>query len=203
MFNTVDSLPPYCYPIEIKVDIIDLIDSVLTLLERLDTSLDKINQQCNQGTGYAINLTHLPHLSGNDRWNKYTEHHPAVAQQGVKEYDFTSHLAESQDLLIGKIIHKIYAYHQGKFQGRAQLVWLGPKKSYNFHRDPHTPNRYHIPIITNEKCFWLLKNDSEQIYKIHMPADGRIWYLDPNKVMHDFKNESEHTRLHLLLTSGF
>jgi hypothetical protein len=126
----------------------------------------------------------------------------SVVDQGVNEKDFSEHLEESQDLLIGKLIREIYNQHAGKFQGRAQLIWLGAKRSYNFHKDIHTPNRYHVPILTNENCYWLLKKHND-IFKLHMPADGRVWYLDPVNIEHTFCNESNSARLHLLLTSGY
>lgn len=199
----VDTLHPFCYPTELKVDLAALIDSVETLLNRLDLSLDIINEKCKNSFGFTVNLTHLPNLKGSDRWKKYNGNHPSVRKEGVFEKDFTEHLEESQDLLIGKLVHDIYKHHAGKFQGRAQLIWLSPKKSYNFHTDYHTPNRYHVPIITNENCFWLFKDKQETVFQLHMPADGRTWYLDPINIQHTFCNESDVARLHLLCTSGF
>jgi hypothetical protein len=198
----VDTLLPFCYPLSDRVDMLLLLDSVNTLLNRLGLTLDDINERCKTKFGFAINLTHLPELVGDDRWNKYTGKHASVIEQDVNESDFTEHLSESQDLYIGKLVHKIYNQHTKKFQGRAQLIWLGSNQNYNFHKDFHTPNRYHIPLITNTQCFWLLKRHPE-IVKLHMPADGRIWYLDPSRIEHTFCNQSDTARLHLLLTSGF
>jgi hypothetical protein len=198
----VDTLPPFCYPLTMKIDMPLLLKSVEVLLNRLGLELDEINKRCNTNFGFTVNLTHLPELQGEDRWKKYNNNHLSVKQQGVSESNFTEHLLESQDLYIGKLVHELYTQHGVKFQGRAQLIWLGAKSSYNFHKDLHTPNRYHVPLITNEKCFWLLKN-KEEIFKLHMPADGRAWYLDPINVEHTFCNESSTARLHLLLTSGF
>lgn len=198
----INTLPPYCYPLDMKVDMNSLLDSVNVLLTRLGLSLTEINELCKTRRGFAINLTHLPGLQGTDRWDLYTKLHPELKKQGVCESNFSTHLLESQDLLIGKLIHDIYAQHPGKFQGRAQLGWLSGNNSLPFHMDPHTPHRYHVPLITNEKCFWLLRN-SEEVYKLHMPADGRVWYLNPTKIEHSVINESDNARLHLLLTSGF
>ena len=198
----INTLPPYCYPLDMKVDMNLLLDSVDVLLTRLGLSLTEINELCKTRRGFSINLTHLPVLQGADRWNLYTKLHPELKKQGVCESNFSTHLLESQDLLIGKLIHDIYAQHPGKFQGRVQLGWLSGNNSYPFHTDPHTPHRYHVPLITNEKCFWLLRN-SEEVYKLHMPADGRVWYLNPTKLEHSVINESDSARLHLLLTSGF
>lgn len=198
----IESLQPYCYPIEISTNIDELMSSINVLLSRLGLSLDNINTWCKSNFAYTINLTHLNGLTGSDRWRKYNEGHFTVKAQGVSESNFTEHLEEANDLLIGKLIKQIYEYHENKFQGRAQLIWLGANKQYKFHRDLHTPNRYHVPLITNEKCYWLFR-DNKNIYNLHMPADGRIWYLDPINVEHTFRNESQEARLHLLLTSGY
>jgi len=110
-----------------------------------------------------------------------------------------------QDLYIGKVIHDLYNQHDGKFQGRVNLLWLGPNHRYDWHNDPHAPHRYHVPLITNEECYFLLKKDSlssETTYRIHMPI-GTVWYLDPVNLYHTFVNNSDVPRLHLLLTSGF
>jgi hypothetical protein len=197
----ITALPPHCYPLPTSADITKLLSDVEVLLSRLGLNLNEVNQRCKTVSGFAINLTHLPGLHGEDRWKKYSGSHPSVREQGVAELDFTEHLTEIQDLYLGKLIHEIYNQHGKKFQGRAQLIWLGSNCNYNFHRDSHTPHRYHVPLLTNEKCFWLLKK-SNIVFKLHMPADGRIWYLDPIGVEHTFYNQSENPRLHLLLTSG-
>jgi len=198
----INTLPPYCYPLTLNLDMPLLLESVETLLKRLGLDLNEINDKCKTNFAFTVNLTHLPGLQGEDRWKKYNGNYASVNQQGVSESNFTEHLLESQDLYIGKLVRELYEQHNGKFQGRAQLIWLGAKRSYDFHKDLHTPNRYHVPLITNEKCFWLLKKQ-EEVFKLHMPADGRAWYLDPINVEHTFCNESGEARLHLLLTSGF
>ena len=193
----VDILPPYCYPIDgITVDQKQLYDSIITLLNRL--RLD-INSICSK-PGFAINLTHLPGLVGEDAWRKYSASHAHLVEQNIDEANFTEHLKEAEDLYVGKLIHKLYDRHHG-FCGRAQLVWLGPNNGYRFHNDPHTPNRYHVPVVTNTDCYWLFKDDKD-VYKLHMPADDRVWYLDPINITHTFHNGSNTARLHLLLTSA-
>jgi hypothetical protein len=198
----ITTLSPFCYPLDMKVDINLLLDSVSILLTRLGLNLAEINKLCETRHTFSMNLTHLPEMRGEDRWKNHAALHGELKKRGVCESNFTEHLLESQDLLIGKLIHEIYEQHPGKFQGRAQLAWLGPNNGYPLHRDLHTPHRYHVPLITNEKCFWLLKN-KEEVFKLHMPADGRVWYLDPTNIEHTVRNESDTSRLHLLLTSSF
>ena len=196
----VDNLPPYCFPIDnISVNQTELLDSVKKLFERLDLDFKKVTDSL---SNFAINLTHLPEVAGRKRYLWHKDNHSITQKQGVDEKEFTVHLEESKDLYLGKLIQEIYDRHNGKFQGRTQLVWLPPNFKYPFHTDYHTPNRYHVPIITNEKCFWLFKKDND-IFKLHMPADDRVWFLNPVEVEHSFVNESKESRLHLLLTSGF
>lgn len=193
----VDVLHPYCYPLEgVTVDQAELYSSIITLLGRLSLDINDINSK----PGFTINLTHLPGLTGEASWRNYSAGHLRLVEQGINEGDFTEHLAEAEDLYVGQLVHQLYKRHYG-FQGRTQLIWLGAKNGYNFHTDPHTPNRYHVPIVTNPDCYWLFK-DAVDVYKLHMPADGRAWYLDPINIKHTFHNGSSTSRLHLLLTSA-
>ena len=199
----VTTLPPFCYPLDMTVDVNLLLESVDILLKRLGLNLADINEMCRTQKGLSLNLTHLPEMQGTDRWKNHAAQRPELKKRGICESNFTEHLLESQDLAIGKLVHEIYEKHPGKFQGRTQLVWLGANSGYPFHKDPHTPHRYHVPLITNEKCFWLLKDQDKEVCKLHMPADGRVWYLDPTNLEHTFHNESDGARLHLLLASSF
>lgn len=193
----VSTLEPYCYPLDdITVDIPKLCSSIITLLDRLSLDINEINSK----SGFAVNLTHLPGLTGEEAWRKYSADHARLAEQNINEGDFTEHLAAASDLYVAEVVHSLYRRH-GNFKGRCQLVWLGARNGYNFHTDPHTPNRYHVPIITNKDCYWLFK-DAVDVYKLHMPADGRAWYLDPINIKHTFHNGSDISRLHLLLTSA-
>lgn len=193
----VSTLEPFCYPLDdIAIDLDILYSSIITLLERLSLDINDINAK----PKFAINLTHLPGLQGETAWRNYSADHLRLAEQNINEYDFVEHLAESKDLYIHEVIQTFYQRHCG-FQGRCQLVWLGARNGYQFHTDPHTPNRYHVPIVTNKDCYWLFK-DAVDVYKLHMPADGRAWYLDPVNIKHTFHNGSNASRLHLLLTSA-
>ena len=192
--NIIDSLAPYCYPINYVIDREKLNNSVAILLNRLGISF-------NHDSHFAINLTHLPGLIGENRWNNYTAYHNTLKKIGIDETDFVEHLLEMEDLYIGQVIKDIYAQHHGVFQGRCQLNCIGPGKFLPSHRDLHAASRYHVPIITNEECYWIFSKDDEK-YKLHMPADEKVWYLDPKNIEHAFYNDSTTQRVHLLLTSG-
>ena len=192
--NTVDSLAPYCYPINYTIDRTKLKNSFDVLLSRLGIVYTDDSR-------FAINLTHLPGLSGKDRWDNYSAPHNILKQIGIDETDFVEQLSETEDLYIGQVIKEIYSQHAGVLQGRCQLTFLGAGKFLPPHRDHHTTSRYHIPIVTNEECYWIFSKDNEK-YKLHMPADERAWFLDPINIEHAFYNDSSKCRVHLLLTSG-
>ena len=197
----VKELKPYCFQLEYDIDYRKLMDSLYILMDRIGYNIDTINNNIiNSGHNYSLNLTHLPGMTGNDRFLKYTGQHGFIKKAGVSEKDFSEHLSEAQDLYIGQIIHDLYKQHNGKFQGRASLAWLRSNFQFDFHTDPHTLTRYHVPLITNEECYFLLRNT--ETYRIHMPA-GTAWYLDPVNIKHTFVNNSKTPRLHLLLSSGF
>lgn len=198
----VQQIKNYCYPIDYCIDYNKLYNSISELLSKLGLTFEYINKVCNTQFGYTINLTHLPDLAGPDRWRKYSGNHPSVVRQRVREVDFVEMLNEIKGTYLGKVIDDVYQQHPGSFQGRAQLIWVGPKQRYPVHRDLHTPNRYHIPIITNQLCYWILAEKNHDPVKLVMPADGRVWYLNPVELEHTFVNDSNVPRLHLLLTSG-
>lgn len=201
--RTVKLIPKFCYPISYQVDYDQLYTSINILLGRLGLDMEEINKRCTTEFAFTVNLTHKPELTGRDRWAKYSGSHADVAVQGVEEVSFDTHLDEIKDLYLGEVLQNVYNQHEGVFQGRAQLIWLGAHQKYVMHRDPHTPDRYHIPIITNVLCNWVfgIKQDTELV-TLHMPADGRVWYLNPVALKHTFVNDSNIARLHLLLTSG-
>ena len=183
----------YCYPINYSVDLTALRESVTVLLSRLGLDLYNINYN------HGINLTHLPHLEGDSRWGMYFCNHSKLKALGINEADFTELLAEASDLYIGEVIRKVYAYHKEPFVGRVQLIWLEAGGSYGAHRDRHITARYHVPIFTDENCYWEF---GEEKKKLHMPADGRVWHLAAADVTHDFLNKSDITRLHLVISNS-
>ena len=190
----VDSLPPYCYPINYTVDRIKLNESLTILIDRLGIT-NTVN------TNQSINLTHLPELTGEDRYKKHYLGHKQLKADGINATDFTELLEEVKDLYIGQVIQDLYQQHNGTFQGRCQLAVLPTKFNYGFHKDYYTPSRYHIPLITNSDCYWVFIKD-DQKYKLHMPADDRVWFVNPADLEHDFFNDSNQLRWHLLLTSS-
>lgn len=73
---------------------------------------------------------------------------------------------------------------------RSRLMNMPPKYCYSYHKDP-TP-RMHIPLITNENCFFVVNDEV-----IRLPADGNHYLIDTRKI-HTFVNASFENRLHIV-----
>jgi len=73
---------------------------------------------------------------------------------------------------------------------RVRLMVLKPKRCYTYHYD--LTKRFHIPIKTNDKCFFIVDKKVMQF-----PADGNYYILDTTK-NHTALNGSMEDRLHLI-----
>jgi hypothetical protein len=59
--------------------------------------------------------------------------------------------------------------------------------------------RVHIPIITNEKCFFGGINSAGKAETFHMPADGFVWFINPG-IKHWAENLGSEDRVHLIIS---
>ena len=73
---------------------------------------------------------------------------------------------------------------------RVRLMNLKSKTCYTYHKDPY--KRFHIPIITNDNCFFVI-DDKITRY----PADGN-WYIVDTTKKHTALNASWNDRIHLV-----
>ena len=73
---------------------------------------------------------------------------------------------------------------------RTRVMKMAPKTCYSYHQDPS--KRVHIPLITNEKCFFVVADEV-----IRLPADGNYYVLDTTK-LHTFVNASFEDRIHIV-----
>ena len=73
---------------------------------------------------------------------------------------------------------------------RARLMKLKPKTNYTYHQD--YTKRFHIPLITNDKCFFVI---DEKV--IRYPADGNYYIVDTTK-LHTAINASTEDRIHII-----
>ena len=73
---------------------------------------------------------------------------------------------------------------------RVRLMNLKSKTCYSYHQD--YGKRFHIPIITNDNCFFVI-DDKIKRY----PADGN-WYIIDTTKKHTAVNASWEDRIHLI-----
>ena len=73
---------------------------------------------------------------------------------------------------------------------RVRLMRLKSKTCYSYHQDQG--KRFHIPLITNENCFFVI-DDKIKRY----PANGN-WYIIDTTKKHTAVNASWEDRIHLI-----
>jgi hypothetical protein len=96
---------------------------------------------------------------------------------------------------IEKILTEIQENISGIKLSRIRIAVLLPHKEIDayWHKDSDRSAKFrlHIPIITNENCFFEYENERR-----HLPADGSIYLIDVSK-MHRVLNLSNEIRYHL------
>jgi hypothetical protein len=75
--------------------------------------------------------------------------------------------------------------------GRVRLMMISQKKCYSLHKD-FEEFRYHIPLITNDKCFFVVGDTVGR-----MPVEGQLYRFNTRQE-HTAVNASLSTRIHLL-----
>ena len=221
--TVVTDLAPYCSVINIDVDHNKVIDSVNELFKNLGIDdydaflksqiIEFARRQSESGHhvdvpwAFDVNLNHLPGLAGKARWLDNRGTFEYIRKNGVDPADFTELLSDLDGLYVGDLIKNVLAYHKENYKNeyryvRVTFMWLCAGQRYNFHVDPEDVMsiRYHIPVFTNEDCFWLFDdNDTHEYYKLHM-APGNVWEVDVSSIRHTVVNKSSIHRLHILLT---
>lgn len=79
--------------------------------------------------------------------------------------------------------------------GRVRFAYLSPGFSIDPHvdYDPSYITRFHVPLITNEKCLMCTTKGN-----IHFPADGKIYFFNTG-LKHWAENNSEFPRIHMII----
>lgn len=80
---------------------------------------------------------------------------------------------------------------------RARVSLLKAHGKSSWHRDGRDDEyavRLHVPIFTNEKCFFECEEGT-----VHLPADGHGCLLRVNR-MHKVINDSDEDRIHLIMS---
>lgn len=147
-------------------------------LEKLKGELSFIKydtQICLQG----VNADQDPNvgvgvLGGKNSWERKQNH-------DLSTFDFRVPLFDTPYL--NEIMSRYNLFH-------TRLMLVKPKTCYSHHRDRN--KRIHIPLVTNEDCFFIL---DKQV--VHLPADGTVYLVDTTK-MHTFLNAGAEDRVHVV-----
>jgi len=112
-----------------------------------------------------------------------------VSLQGFSKDDFTGANGKTDNLKNNEEDCNVRLYDDYKYTYdviekfnlyRSRLMIISDKRNYSWHLD--YSKRIHIPLITNESCFFIIEET-----KIHLPADGSVYLVDTTK-WHTFVN---------------
>lgn len=195
-----------CSPIRLRFDHLRIASEIEKFLDfHVFSSHEERLKKLHAPPFGAVNINHIPGLVGSDHWFKFSGNKYALQKANVEESAFTELCSELRGTYVEEVINTIEQFHyetfKQRFSGRYQLLWVNPGACYPLHRDFHTPHRYHIPIVTNPEALWILR-DHEEFTLLHMPADGRAWYLNPVQQEHTVVNLGNASRYHLLMTTA-
>jgi hypothetical protein len=83
---------------------------------------------------------------------------------------------------------------------RANLVLLKAKSLISTHIDKgeflQSTHRIHIPIITNENCYFVIEGKQEQF------KESELWEINNTGKYHSVHNEGDSDRIHLIIDIG-
>lgn len=82
---------------------------------------------------------------------------------------------------------------------RVRFAYLAPHFAIAPHvdYDPSYISRYHIPLITNDKCIVGAERNGVK-KEVHFAADGRVYFLNTG-LKHWVRNDSDQPRIHLIV----
>jgi len=132
------------------------------------------------------------------RWTEYGHKgKQAGLQYRLNEDPWTSVVGKNTgDELIADILNPFFTgtvfesiINQYKLK-KTRFMWIYPFACYSIHRD--NTQRIHIPLITNEECYFLFKFGSPKHLKL-----GTVYQVDTT-LEHTFINCSDQPRLHLV-----
>jgi hypothetical protein len=160
------------------IKVIDTIDSQLILNEfnRLEKDIVWLDIPSKKQSG-------LQYRIGDDMWLSATG----------KSYSNENSYSELNPLYKGTVFEELIEKYK---LIRTRFMWVSPFTCYSMHQD--SSPRIHIPIITNQDCYFVFKKNIVQ----HMPI-GSVYQTD-TRHFHTFMNCSSEHRLHLVgaITNG-
>lgn len=118
-----------------------------------------------------------------------------LAAIGAKRSSAYTHATEICQGYLAEVIETIRAV--GLTPMRARISMLKANGKSTIHRDAQDHEyavRLHVPLITNEKCFFKTEEGA-----VHLPASGEAFLLRVNR-WHQVTNESDSDRIHLIMS---
>jgi len=106
---------------------------------------------------------------------------------------YIASLGNSYTVEVIKEIEKYTGYVYSARVGRARYMALKPKSCLTYHVDQDNIMRIHIPIITNNNCFFV---NEDRVGR--METTGKA-YVFNSTVKHTAVNASRETRVHLVV----
>lgn len=166
------------------------VDLIQSDLERIIKKYgwNETDQLCFNHPKEIIDPVERLYLGADSLWN-YKE----------KKFNYT----EQQFTVLNNELHdtyleEIFNYVKETYGpiGRFRAMKLKPKSCLSLHIDFDNP-RYHIPVITNENCFFIHFADEPQIN--YMSDVGCLYKFD-SRIKHTAINASKTDRIHLVFS---
>lgn len=186
---------PFCFPTDLTFELDKILEEYRYLMSQV------LYEDANTWVGkdFDINLVHRPEKEGRDRFFSEAAQ-PYTYAAKFKESEYTEFVKE----LRGGYLHHIYETlnkRSEKGLRKFRLHNRGPGKYISWHKDPHSGQRYHISMWTNDACLLLAKKEddiNQGQMSVHIPADGRVWELKAYEYEHAVINMGNTYRCHLL-----
>lgn len=102
--------------------------------------------------------------------------------------------------VLEQTMHSLYEYGVKPYRARVMSL-QNEGEEMPFHVDAEKETwRLHIPIVTNENCYFEWRRKGGEIESVHLPADGSAWLVRVD-VEHRAVNRSRESseRVHLLM----
>lgn len=166
----------------------------------------KINFNGNDNIGYTeVNLSKpafsSTELSENDIYREKSMIY-RLKRLDSSRAEYSEHADETvhciEDRYFTDELRKIFLFFKGKpCRVRIAKLLAGKKINPHIDYDPSYIFRYHIPLITQKECLFYIV-DSKGTYFYHMPANGKMYWLNTG-VKHGVENNGLYDRYHLLI----
>ncbi len=146
------------------------------VIENFDIDIDMLLSEYDANIKDLLKEIRRPQQSNILIQKKFeTIHHSGQRHEVLSKMPYTQKIAER--------VYELFKYNNMTYR----IVM--PNTCYSWHIDPNYTT-YHIPLITNEGCHFVYKNES------HIMPVGPLYKVN-NGIPHTFVNAGKNERLHL------